>query len=176
MSPLARSAASAAGVDLTVTDSDTFVKGVGKSTQGLAVAEYVNSVAAVAQTFNDITISVGAENSADAECLTFVQTSKSFDSLGSVGKANAATGKLSTDSGLEQVMTNVSVTASGKAVGSVVVKSQPTITLSVADSSTSGSIKYVEEVVGAETAVTVSGTAAEAGSHNHGIKVDTSAK
>ena len=168
--------ASAAGVDLTVTDSDTFVKGVGKSTQGLAVAEYVNSVAAVAQTFNDITISVGAENSADAECLTFVQTSKSFDSLGSVGKANAATGKLSTDSGLEQVMTNVSVTASGKAVGSVVVKSQPTITLSVADSSTSGSIKYVEEVVGAETAVTVSGTAAEAGSHNHGIKVDPSAQ
>lgn len=168
--------ASAAGVDLTVTDSDTFVKAVGKSTQGLAVAEYVNNVAAVAQTFNDITISVGEENSADAECLTFIQTSKKFDSLGSVGKANAATGKLSTDSGLDQVMTNVSVTESGKAVGSVVVKSQPTITLSVAESSTSGSIKYVEEVVGAETAVTVSGTAAEAGSHNHGIKVDTSTK
>ena len=168
--------ASAAGVDLTVTDSDTFVKGVGKSTQGLAVAEYVNSVAAVAQTFNDITISVGAENSADAECLTFVQTSKSFDSLGTVGKANAATGKLAAGDGLAQVMTNVSVTETGTAVGSVVVKSQPTITLSVADSSTSGSIKYVEEVVGAETAVTVSGTAAEAGSHNHGIKVDTSAQ
>ena len=167
--------ASAAGVDLTVTDSDTFVKAVGTSKQGLAVAEYVNNVAAVAQTFNDITISVGEENSADAECLTFIQTSKKFDSLGSVGKANAATGKLSSDSGLAQVMTNVSVTESGKAVGSVVVKSQPTITLSVADSSTSGSIKYVEEVVGAETAVTVSGTAAEAGSHNHSIKVDTSA-
>ena len=167
--------ASAAGVDLTVTDSDTFVKAVGKSTQGLAVAEYVNSVAAVAQTFNDITISVGGEG-ADPECLTFVQTSKKFDSLGTVGKANAATGKLSAGQGLAQVMTNVSVTESGKAVGSVVVKSQPTITLSVANSSTSGSIKYVEEVVGAETAVTVSGTAAEAGSHNHGIKVDTSAK
>ena len=165
--------ASAAGVDLTVTDSDTFVKAVGKSTQGLAVAEYVNSVAAVAQTFNDITISVGAENSDDAECLTFVQTSKKFDSLGSVGKANAATGKLAAGEGLEQVMTNVSVTETGKAVGSVVVKSQPTITLSVADSSSSeSSIKYVEEVVGAETAVTVSGTAAEAGSHSHGIKVD----
>ena len=78
--------------------------------------------------------------------------------------------------GLAQVMTDVSITDSGKAVGSVVVKSQPTITLSVADSSTDGSIKYVEEVVGAETSVTVSGTAAEAGSHNHGIKVDTSAK
>lgn len=167
--------ASAAGVDLTVTDSDTFVKAVGTSKQGLAVAEYVNSVAAVAQNFNDITISVGGEG-ADPECLTFVQTSKSFNSLGSVGKANAATGKLSTDSGLAQVMTNVSVTDTGTAVGSVVVKSQPTITLSVANSSTSGSIKYVEEVVGAETAVTVSGTAAEAGSHNHGIKVDTSAK
>ena len=167
--------ASAAGVDLTVTDSDTFVKAVGKSTQGLAVAEYVNSVAAVAQTFNDITISVGGEG-ADPECLTFVQTSKKFDSLGTVGKANAATGKLSAGQGLAQVMTNVSVTESGKAVGSVVVKSQPTITLSVANSSTEGSIKYVEEVVGAETAVTVSGTAAEAGSHNHGIKVDTSAK
>lgn len=164
--------ASAAGVDLTVTDSDTFVKAVGKSTQGLAVAEYVNSVAAVAQTFNDITISVGAEDSADAECLTFVQTSKKFDSLGTVGKANAATGKLSADRGLDQVMTNVAITESGKAVGSVVVKSQPTITLSVADSSTSGSIKYVEKVVGAETAVTVSGTAAEAGSHNHGIVVN----
>ena len=73
-------------------------------------------------------------------------------------------------------MTDVSATETGTAVGSVVVKSQPTITLSVADSSTPGSIKYVEEVVGAETAVTVSGTAAEAGSHNHGIKVDTSAK
>ena len=167
--------ASAAGVDLTVTDSDTFVKAVGTSKQGLAVAEYVNSVEEVAQTFNDITISVGGEG-ADPECLTFVQTSKNFKSVGSVGKANAATGKLSTDSGLDQVMTNVSVTDSGTAVGSVVVKSQPTITLSVADSSTSGSIKYVEEVVGAETAVTVSGTAAEAGSHNHGIKVDTSAK
>lgn len=163
--------ATAAGVDLTVTDSDTFVKAVGKSTQGLAVAEYVNSVAAVAQTFNDITISVGGEG-ADAECLTFVQTSKSFDSLGSVGKANAATGKLSPDSGLVQVMTNVSVTDTGKAVGSVVVKSQPTITLSVANSSTEGSIKYVEEVVGAETAVTVSGTAASAGEHNHGIVVN----
>lgn len=167
--------ASAAGVDLTVTDSDTFVKAVGKSTQGLAVAQYVNSIEEVAQTFNDITISVGGEG-ADPECLTFVQTSKNFKSVGSVGKANAATGKLSTDSGLDQVMTNVSVTESGTAVGSVVVKSQPTITLSVADSSTSGSIKYVEEVVGAETAVTVSGTAAEAGSHNHGIKVDTSAQ
>lgn len=167
--------ASAAGVDLTVTDSDTFVKSVGTSTQGLAVAEYVNSVAAVAQTFNDITISVGGEG-ADPECLTFVQTSKSFDSLGTVGKANAATGKLAADGGLAQVMTNVSVTGTGKAVGSVVVKSQPTITLSVADSSTSGSIKYVEEVVGAETAVTVSGTAAEAGSHKHVIRPDTSAQ
>ena len=166
--------ASAAGVDLTVTDSDTFVKAVGKSTQGLAVAEYVNSIEEVAQNFNDITISVGGEG-ADPECLTFVQTSKSFKSVGSVGKANAATGKLATGDGLAQVMTNVSVTETGTAVGSVVVKSQPTITLSVADSSTSGSIKYVEEVVGAETAVTVSGTAAEAGSHNHGIKVDTSA-
>ena len=166
--------ASAAGVDLTVTDSDTFVKAVGKSTQGLAVAQYVNSIEEVAQTFNDITISVGGEG-ADPECLTFVQTSKNFKSVGSVGKANAATGKLVADGGLAQVMTNVSVTDTGKAVGSVVVKSQPTITLSVADSSTSGSIKYVEEVVGAATDVTVSGTAAEAGSHNHGIKVDTSA-
>ena len=163
--------ASAAGVDLTVTDSDTFVKAVGKSTQGLAVAEYVNSVAAVAQTFNDITISVGGEG-ADPECLTFVQTSKKFDSLGAVGKANAATGELSPDSGLAQVMTTVSVTDTGTAVGSVVVKSQPTITLSVANSSTEGSIKYVEEVVGAETAVTVSGTAASAGEHNHGIVVN----
>ena len=167
--------ASAAGVDLTVTDSDTFVKAVGKSTQGLAVAQYVNSIEEVAQTFNDITISVGGEG-ADPECLTFVQTSKNFKSVGSVGKANAATGKLVADGGLAQVMTNVSITDSGTAVGSVVVKSQPTITLSVANSSTSGSIKYVEEVVGAETAVTVSGTAAEAGSHNHGIKVDTSAQ
>lgn len=168
--------ASAAGVDLTVTDSDTFVKAVGKSTQGLAVAQYVNSIEEVAQTFNDITISVGGEG-ADPECLTFVQTSKNFKSVGSVGKANAATGKLATGDGLAQVMTNVSVTESGKAVGSVVVKSQPTITLSVSDtSSPSGSIKYVEEVVGAETSVTVSGTAAEAGSHNHGIKVDSSAQ
>ena len=167
--------ASAAGVDLTVTDSDTFVKAVGKSTQGLAVAQYVNSIEEVAQTFNDITISVGGEG-ADPECLTFVQTSKNFKSVGSVGKANAATGKLSAGQGLAQVMTNVSVTETGTAVGSVVVKSQPTITLSVANSSTEGSIKYVEEVVGAETSVTVSGTAAEAGSHNHGIKVDTSAK
>lgn len=166
--------ASAAGVDLTVTDSDTFVKAVGISKQGLAVAEYVNNIEEVAQTFNDITISVGGEG-ADPECLTFVQTSKNFKSVGSVGKANAATGKLATGDGLAQVMTNVSVTETGTAVGSVVVKSQPTITLSVANSSTSGSIKYVEEVVGAETAVTVSGTAAEAGSHNHGIKVDTSA-
>ena len=166
--------ASAAGVDLTVTDSDTFVKAVGKSTQGLAVAEYVNNIEEVAQTFNDITISVGGEG-ADPECLTFVQTSKNFKSVGSVGKANAATGKLVADGGLAQVMTDVSATETGTAVGSVVVKSQPTITLSVADSSTSGSIKYVEEVVGAATAVTVSGTAAEAGSHNHGIKVDTSA-
>ena len=163
--------ASAAGVDLTVTDSDTFVKAVGKSTQGLAVAEYVNHIEEVAQTFNDITISVGGEG-ADPECLTFVQTSKSFNSVGSVGKANAATGKLAADAGLAQVMTDVSATETGTAVGSVVVKSQPTITLSVADSSTSGSIKYVEEVVGAETAVTVSGTAAEAGSHNHGIVVN----
>lgn len=164
--------ASAAGVDLTVTDSDTFVKGVGKSTQGLAVAEYVKSIAAVAQTFNDITISVGGEG-ADPECLTFVQTSKSFDSLGTVGKANAATGKLAADAGLAQVMTDVSVAETGTAVGSVVVKSQPTITLSVANSSTSGSIKYVEEVVGAETAVTVSGTAAEAGEHKHVVgKID----
>ena len=165
--------ASAAGVDLTVTDSDTFVKAVGTSTQGLAVAEYVNSVAAVAQTFNDITISVGGEG-ADPECLTFVQTSKKFDSLGTVGKANAATGKLVADGGLAQVMTNVSVTDTGKAVGSVVVKSQPTITLSVANSSTSGSIKYVEEVVGAATDVTVSGTAAEAGEHKHVVgKIDS---
>ena len=167
--------ASAAGVDLTVTDSDTFVKAVGKSTQGLAVAQYVNNIEEVAQTFNDITISVGGEG-ADPECLTFVQTSKNFKSVGSVGKANAATGKLSAGQGLDQVMTNVSVTETGTAVGSVVVKSQPTITLSVANSSTSGSIKYVEEVVGAATDVTVSGTAAEAGSHNHGIKVDTSAQ
>ena len=165
--------ASAAGVDLTVTDSDTFVKAVGKSTQGLAVAEYVNSIEEVAQNFNDITISVGGEG-ADPECLTFVQTSKSFKSVGSVGKANAATGKLSAGQGLEQVMTNVSITDTGTAVGSVVVKSQPTITLSVADSSTSGSIKYVEEVVGAETAVTVSGTAAEAGEHKHVVgKIDS---
>ena len=71
-------------------------------------------------------------------------------------------------------MTNVSVTASGKAVGSVVVKSQPTITLSVSEtSSPSGSIKYVEEVVGAATDVTVSGTAAEAGEHKHVVgKID----
>ena len=164
--------ASAAGVDLTVTDSDTFVKAVGKSTQGLAVAQYVNSIEEVAQNFNDITISVGGEG-ADPECLTFVQTSKSFKSVGSVGKANAATGKLVADGGLAQVMTNVSVTESGKAVGSVVVKSQPTITLSVANSSTSGSIKYVEEVVGAATDVTVSGTAAEAGEHKHVVgKID----
>ena len=163
--------ASAAGVDLTVTDSDTFVKAVGTSTQGLAVAQYVNNIEEVAQTFNDITISVGGEG-ADPECLTFVQTSKNFKSVGSVGKANAATGKLSAGQGLAQVMTNVSVTETGTAVGSVVVKSQPTITLSVANSSTSGSIKYVEEVVGAETAVTVSGTAAEAGEHNHGIVVN----
>ena len=165
--------ASAAGVDLTVTDSDTFVKAVGKSTQGLAVAQYVNSIEEVAQTFNDITISVGGEG-ADPECLTFVQTSKSFNAVGSVGKANAATGKLYADQGLEQVMTNVSVTDTGTAVGSVVVKSQPTITLSVADSSTSGSIKYVEEVVGAATDVTVSGTAAEAGEHKHVVgKIDS---
>ena len=155
-----------------MTDSDTFVKAVGKSTQGLAVAQYVNSIEEVAQTFNDITISVGGEG-ADPECLTFVQTSKNFKSVGSVGKANAATGKLSADGGLAQVMTEVSITDSGKAVGSVVVKSQPTITLSVADSSTSGSIKYVEEVVGAATDVTVSGTAAEAGEHKHVVgKID----
>ena len=163
--------ATAAGVDLTVTDSDTFVKSVGKSTQGLAVAEYVNSITTAAQTFNDITISVG--EGADAECLTFTQTSKNFNSIDSFGKANAATGKLATGDDLAQVMTNVSVTETGKAVGSVVVKSQPTITLSVADSSTSGSIKYVEEVVGAATSVEVSGTAAEAGEHKHVVgKID----
>lgn len=160
--------ASADGVDLDVTNTTQFVTDVGTTTSGLATAEYVKSIGEVSQSFNDITLSADAVT----ETLTFTVNNKSFTSLGTVTKEAAATGKLSTDAGLDQVM--IGVNLDGKksaAVTAVSVASQPTVTLAVNDTQVQNSIQYVQTVVGAEQDVTLTGTAAEAGEHNHGIVV-----
>lgn len=59
------------------------------------------------------------------------------------------------------------------AVTAVSVASQPTVTLTVNDTQVQNSIQYVQTVVGAEQTVTLTGTAAEAGEHNHGIVVQS---
>lgn len=158
--------ASAAGVALNPTSENKFITAVDVSTQGLAVASYVNSVGKVSKSVSDWTIST---DTTDTECLVFTPTTVSWDGVGTIGTANAATGALANDAGLEQVAVGLGTPTTAAALTAVAVSAQPTITLSVASATSEGAVKYLEGVAGASTSVSVEGTAAEAGAHEHTI-------
>ena len=156
--------ATASGTAVETTASDQFVKQVKLNTKKLVTAEYVSGVAANSTTINGVTATVG--EGADAECLIFTAQSSTFNALGTVSKTEAATGAVATDGAGADVGTSVDDTVKGTAIGSVSIKAQPTITLS--NTGNTG-VKFVETVSGAETSVSVEGTAASAGAHEHSI-------
>ena len=140
---------------LSTTNSDSFVKSVGKTASRMVLASYVNSVAADAKSFSGVTVATAAD---DAECLVFTNQTYAFNALGNVGMANAATGALSTGGAGEEVVTNISDDDKGTALG----------TVSLTDTGSTG-VAFVASVAGAATEVSVSGTAANAGEHKHTI-------
>ena len=156
--------ATASGTAVETTASDQFVKQVKLNTKKLVTAEYVSGVAANSTTINGVTATVGSGE--DAECLIFTAQSSTFNALGTVSKTEAATGAVATDGAGADVGTSVDDTVKGTAIGSVSIKTQPTITLS--NTGNTG-VKFVETVSGAETSVSVEGTAASAGAHEHSI-------
>lgn len=157
--------ATASGTAVETTASDQFVKSVTLNTKNLVTAEYVSGVAANSTTINGVTATVGTEGE-DAECLIFTEQSSTFNALGDVVKTKAATGAVSEGGDGDAVGTSVNDTVKGTAIGSVSIKTQPTITLS--NTGNTG-VKFVETVSGAETSVSVEGTAASAGAHGHSI-------
>ena len=162
--------ATASGTAVETTASDSFVKSVTLNTKNLVTAEYVSGVAANSTTINGVTATVGTEG-ADAECLIFTAQSSTFNALGDVSKTKAATGEVADNGGGAAVGTSVNDTVKGTAIGSVSIKTQPTITLS--NTGNTG-VKFVETVSGAETSVSVEGTAASSGAHAHAIVTSTS--
>lgn len=162
--------ATASGTAVETTASDQFVKSVTLNTKNLVTAEYVSGVAANSTTINGVTATVG--DGADAECLIFTEQSSTFNALGNVSKTKAATGAVSEGGDGDAVGTSVNDTVKGTAIGSVSIKTQPTITLS--NTGTTG-VKFVETVSGAETSVSVEGTAASSGAHTHTIGTSTKA-
>ena len=161
--------ATASGTAVETTASDQFVKQVKLNTKKLVTAEYVSGVAANSTTINGVTATVG--DGADAECLIFTAQSSTFNALGTVSKTEAATGAVATDGAGANVGISVDDTVKGTAIGSVSIKTQPTITLS--NTGNTG-VKFVEAVSGAETSVSVEGTAASSGAHTHTIGISTS--
>lgn len=166
--------ATASGTAVETTASDQFVKSVSLNTKNLVTAEYVSGVAANSTTINGVTATVG--EGADAECLIFTAQSSTFNALGNVSKAKAATGAVADEGGEgadgAAVGISVDATQKGTAIGSVSIKTQPTIILS--NTGTTG-VKFVETVSGAETSVSVEGTAASSGAHTHTIGISTKA-
>ena len=166
--------ATASGTAVETTASDQFVKSVTLNTKNLVTAEYVSGVAANKTTINGVTATVGS--GADAECLIFTSQSSTFNALGDVSKAKAATGAVAADgedADGAAVGISVDATQKGTAIGSVSIKTQPTITLS--NTGTTG-VKFVETVSGAETSVSVEGTAASSGAHTHKIGTSVESK
>ena len=161
--------ATASGTAVETTASDQFVKSVTLNKKNLVTAEYVSGVAANSTTINGVTATVGS--GADAECLIFTAQSSTFNALGDVSKTKAATGEVADNGGGAAVGTSVNDTVKGTAIGSVSIKTQPTITLS--NTGNTG-VKFVETVSGAETSVSVEGTAASSGAHTHNIGISTS--
>ena len=161
--------ATASGTAVETTASDQFVKSVTLNKKNLVTAEYVSGVAANSTTINGVTATVGS--GADAECLIFTAQSSTFNALGDVSKTKAATGEVADNGGGAAVGTSVNDTVKGTAIGSVSIKTQPTITLS--NTGNTG-VKFVETVSGAETSVSVEGTAASSGAHAHAIVTSTS--
>ena len=164
--------ATASGTAVETTASDQFVKSVTLNKKNLVTAEYVSGVAANSTTINGVTATVGS--GADAECLIFTEQSSTFNALGNVSKAKAATGAVAdSGEGADGAAVGISVddTLKGTAIGSVSIKTQPTITLS--NTGNTG-VKFVETVSGAETSVSVEGTAASSGAHTHAIGTSTS--
>lgn len=161
--------ATASGTAVETTASDSFVKSVTLNTKNLVTAEYVSNVVANSTTINGVTATVG--DGADAECLIFTAQSSTFNALGDVSKTEAATGAVETNGAGAAVGISVNDTVKGTAIGSVSIKTQPTITLS--NTGNTG-VKFVETVSGAETSVSVEGTAASSGAHAHTIGTSTS--
>lgn len=161
--------ATASGTAVETTASDSFVKSVTLNTKNLVTAEYVSNVVANSTTINGVTATVG--DGADAECLIFTAQSSTFNALGDVSKTEAATGAVETNGAGAAVGISVNDTVKGTAIGSVSIKTQPTITLS--NTGNTG-VKFVETVSGAETSVSVEGTAASSGAHTHTIGTSTS--
>ena len=162
--------ATASGTAIETTASDRFVKSVTLNKKNLVTAEYVSGVAANSTTINGVTATVGS--GADAECLIFTEQSSTFNALGDVSKTKAATGEVADNGEGAAVGTSVDDTVKGTAIGSVSIKTQPTITLS--NTGNTG-VKFVETVSGAETSVSVEGTAASSGAHTHTIGTSTKA-
>lgn len=162
--------ATASGTAVETTASDQFVKSVTLNTKNLVTAKYVSDVAANSTTINGVTATVG--DGADAECLIFTEQSSTFNALGDVSKTEAATGAVETNGAGAAVGISVDATQKGTAIGSVSIKTQPTITLS--NTGNTG-VKFVETVSGAETSVSVEGTAASSGAHTHAIGTSTKA-
>lgn len=162
--------ATASGTAVETTVSDQFVKSVTLNTKNLVTAEYVSGVAANSTTINGVTATVGTDGE-DAECLIFTEQSSTFNALGDVVKTKAATGAVETNGAGAAVGISVNDTVKGTAIGSVSIKTQPTITLS--NTGNTG-VKFVETVSGAETSVSVEGTAASSGAHIHNIGTSTS--
>ena len=163
--------ATASGTAIETTASDQFVKSVTLNKKNLVTAEYVSGVAANSTTINGVTATVGS--GADAECLIFTSQSSTFNALGDVSKTKAATGEVADNGEGAAVGTSVDDTVKGTAIGSVSIKTQPTITLS--NTGTTG-VKFVETVSGAETSVSVEGTAASSGAHTHKIGTSVESK
>ena len=164
--------ATASGTAVETTASDQFVKSVTLNTKNLVTAEYVSGVAANSTTIKGVTATVGTEG-ADAECLIFTEQSSTFNALGDVSKTKAATGAVETNGAGAAVGISVDATQKGTAIGSVSIKTQPTITLS--NTGNTG-VKFVETVSGAETSVSVEGTAASSGAHAHTIGTSVESK
>ena len=163
--------ATASGTAVETTASDQFVKSVTLNTKNLVTAEYVSNVVANSTTINGVTATVGS--GADAECLIFTEQSSTFNALGDVSKTEAATGAVETNGAGAAVGISVNDTVKGTAIGSVSIKTQPTITLS--NTGNTG-VKFVETVSGAETSVSVEGTAASSGAHTHKIGTSEESK
>ena len=158
--------ASAAGTKVTMSGTK-FLTGLGEATKAYLVTDTIAANGMVTNLSANKDIYNAKYDSAN-ECLDLTPVT-----LTVTKNANAityATGaSTTTTSSTASFVTGYSSPSS--AAASVASVTQPTITL--ADTATTGGVVLLSSVAGASTSVTVSGTAAESGSHSHTLSKKT---
>lgn len=168
------------------TSATTVVNSVGKSSKTCYTASYdsENLCLNLSSVTFDAVGTIGTKDIYEATASTSKLTPYSFTDV-SASKATAgaalsvatagsaityATGATDASATGATVVSGVATGGTVSVLTGVTMTAQPTITLTAGTASSTGAITYIQAASGASTSVSVSGTAASAGSHKHTIE------